>query len=44
MDVLAIDVGVTHVKILGREQKELREFEPGPKLTLKLKHDSSTTA
>ena len=44
MDVLAIDVGVTHMKILGREQKERREFEPGPKLTLKLKHDSSTTA
>jgi hypothetical protein len=44
MDVLAIDVGGTHMKILGREQKERREFEPGPKLTLKLKHDSSTTA
>jgi hypothetical protein len=44
MDVLTIDVGATHVKILGREQKERREFEPGPKLTLKLKHDSSTTA
>ena len=44
MDVLAIDVGVTHMKILGREQKERREFEPGPKLTPKLKHDSSTNS
>ena len=44
MDVLTIDVGATHVKILGREQKERREFEPGPKLTPKLKQDSSTNS
>jgi hypothetical protein len=44
MDVLAIEVGVTHVKILGREQKERREFEPGPKLILKPKHNSSTNS
>ena len=43
MDVLTIDVGATHVKILGRGQ-ERREFEPGPKLTPKLKHDSSTNS
>jgi hypothetical protein len=42
MDVLTIDVGATHVKILGREQKERREFEPGPKLTPKLERDTST--
>jgi hypothetical protein len=42
MDVLTIDVGAPHVKILGRGQKERREFEPGPKLTPKLKHDNST--
>src|SRR4029077_2729111 len=33
MDVLTIDVGAPHVKILGRGQKDRREFEPGPKLT-----------
>ena len=44
MDVPAIDVGVTHVKILSREQKERRQFEPGRKLTMKLKHDSSTNS
>jgi hypothetical protein len=42
MDVLTIDVGATHRKILGRGQKGRREFESGPKLTPKLKHDSST--
>jgi hypothetical protein len=42
VDVLTIDVGATHMKILGRGQKERREFEPGPKLTPKLKHDNST--
>jgi hypothetical protein len=42
--VLTIDVGATHVNILGRGQKERREFEPGPKLTPKLKHDSSTNS
>jgi hypothetical protein len=36
MDVLTIDVGATRMKILGRGSKERREFEPGPKLTLKL--------
>jgi hypothetical protein len=44
MDVLTIDVGAPHVKILGRGQKERREFESGPKLTPKLKHDSSTNS
>ena len=44
MNMLAIDIGGTHMKILATGQKERREFEPGPKLTLKLKHDSSTTA
>ena len=33
MNVLAIDIGGTHVKILATGQKELREFESGPKLT-----------
>ena len=36
MNVLAIDVGGTHVKILATGQKERREFESGPKLTPKL--------
>ena len=44
MDVLTINVGATHVKILGRGQKERREFEPGPELTPKLKHDTSTNS
>ena len=44
MDVLTIDVGATQVKILGSGQEERREFEPGPKLTPKLKHDSSTNS
>jgi polyphosphate glucokinase len=33
MNVLAIDIGGTHVKILATGQKERREFESGPKLT-----------
>ena len=33
MNVLAIDIGGTHVKILATGQKEHREFESGPKLT-----------
>jgi polyphosphate glucokinase len=33
MNVLAIDVGGTHVKILATGQKEYREFVSGPKLT-----------
>lgn len=33
MNVLAIDVGGTHVKILATRQKERREFESGPTLT-----------
>src|SRR5262245_3020234 len=33
MNVLAIDIGGTHVKILARGQDERREFESGPKLT-----------
>jgi polyphosphate glucokinase len=33
MNVLAIDVGGTHVKILASGQTEKREFESGPKMT-----------
>jgi polyphosphate glucokinase len=33
MNVLAIDVGGTHVKILATGQKERREFESGPTMT-----------
>jgi polyphosphate glucokinase len=33
MDVLAIDIGGTHVKILATGRYERREFESGPKLT-----------
>ena len=33
MNVLVIDIGGTHVKILATGQKEHREFESGPKLT-----------
>ena len=33
MNVLVIDIGGTHVKILTTGQKEPREFESGPKLT-----------
>jgi polyphosphate glucokinase len=33
MNVLVIDVGGTHVKILATGQKELREFPSGPALT-----------
>jgi polyphosphate glucokinase len=33
MNVLAIDIGGTHVKILVTGKKEHREFESGPKLT-----------
>ena len=36
MNVLAIDIGGTHMKILATGQKERREFESGPKLTPKL--------
>ena len=35
MNVLVIDVGGTHVKILATGQKESREFPSGPKLTAK---------
>lgn len=34
--VLKIDVGATHVKIVGRGRKELREVESDPTLILKL--------
>jgi hypothetical protein len=44
MDVPTIDVGATLMKILGRGEKGHQEFEPGPKLTPKLKHDSSTNS
>src|SRR5215831_5956427 len=33
MNVLAVDVGGTHVKILASGQKERREFPSGPALT-----------
>ncbi len=33
MDVLAVDVGGTHVKILATGQSEPRKFESGPKMT-----------
>jgi len=33
MNVLAIDIGGTHVKILATGQNERQEFESGPKLT-----------
>jgi len=33
MNVLAVDVGGTHVKILATGQKEMREFASGPELT-----------
>jgi polyphosphate glucokinase len=33
MNLLAIDIGGTHVKILPTGQKEHREFESGPELT-----------
>lgn len=33
MNVLSIDIGGTHVKILATGKKERREFESGPKLT-----------
>jgi len=35
MNVLVVDVGGTHVKILATGQKELREFTSGPALTAK---------
>jgi len=36
MNVLAIDIGGTNVKILATGQKERRRFESGPKLTPRL--------
>jgi polyphosphate glucokinase len=35
MNVLVVDVGGTHVKILATGQKQSREFPSGPKLTAK---------
>jgi polyphosphate glucokinase len=35
MNVLVVDVGGTHVKILASGQKEMREFPSGPTLTAK---------
>jgi len=35
MNVLVVDVGGTHVKLLATGQKELREFTSGPTLTAK---------
>jgi hypothetical protein len=43
-DVFTIDVSATHVKILGRRQKERREFGPGHKPTPKLKSNSSANS
>jgi polyphosphate glucokinase len=36
MNVLAIDIGGTHVKLLASGQNERQEFESGPKLTPRL--------
>jgi polyphosphate glucokinase len=36
MNVLAIDIGGTHVKILATGQKQRRQFESGPTLTPKI--------
>ena len=36
MDVLVIDIGGTHVKVLATGQKERRRFESGPRLTPQL--------
>ena len=36
MNVLPIDIGGTHMKILATGQRERWEFESGPKLTPKL--------
>jgi hypothetical protein len=36
MSVLKIDVGATHVKIVGRGRNELRDVESDPTLILKL--------
>jgi polyphosphate glucokinase len=35
MNVLVVDVGGTHVKILATGQKQFRQFASGPKLTAK---------
>ena len=35
MNVLTVDIGDTHVKILAAGQKELRRFPSGPQLTPK---------
>lgn len=35
MNVLVVDVGGTHVKILATGQKQTREFPSGPTLTAK---------
>ena len=35
LNVLVVDVGGTHVKILATGQKQRREFPSGPKLTPK---------
>ena len=35
MNVLVVDVGGTHVKILATGQKQSREFPSGPTLTAK---------
>jgi len=35
MNVLVVDIGGTHVKILATGQKQFREFSSGPKLTAK---------
>jgi polyphosphate glucokinase len=36
MNVLVVDVGGTHVKILAKGQKESRKFDSGPELTAEL--------
>jgi len=44
MDLLTVDVGAIHVKIMRRDRKTPGSFKPDPKLTPNLKQDSSPTA
>ena len=44
MNVLAIDVGGTNVKILATGQQERRKFPSGPKLTAKAMVDGRQEA
>ena len=42
MNVLVIDIGGTHVKVLATSQDAHREFDSGPSLTPKRMVSSST--